>query len=122
MTNRSPEPDGWSFLTDQLRKLADTLGAVRLTTSVKTAPAPTRTAIQQLADELSVWQRGHREMTDRHKKPPLTFRPPADIRAWLAETADATGQPISVIVIDALREYKERHISETATPAAIPGR
>jgi hypothetical protein len=47
-------------------------------------------------------------MADRHKLPPLTFRPPADIRAWLAELAHITGEPIGAIITESLREHKER--------------
>lgn len=52
-------------------------------------------------------------MSDRHKTPPLSFRPPADIRAWLTEIAETTGRPVGAIVIDALREYIEQR-----TPAS----
>ena len=54
-------------------------------------------------------------MADRHKTPPLTFRPPADLRAWLAEVSKATGRAIGAIIIDALREYKERHNADPDT-------
>lgn len=54
-------------------------------------------------------------MADRHKTPPLTFRPPADLRAWLAEVSKTTGRAIGAIIIDALREYKERHNADPDT-------
>ncbi|MGH3283604.1 MAG: hypothetical protein ACRDPD_02770 [Streptosporangiaceae bacterium] len=48
-------------------------------------------------------------MADRHKTPTITFRPTAEIRAWLIELAQTKGQPVGAIVIKALREYKDRH-------------
>lgn len=48
-------------------------------------------------------------MTDRHKTPTITFRPPADLRSWLIELARITGRPVGAIVVNALREYKDRN-------------
>jgi hypothetical protein len=58
ITDDDPAADGWSFLVGPIRSLADTLGAVRLTTSVTNAPEPVRIAVRKLADEITVWQRG----------------------------------------------------------------
>lgn len=48
-------------------------------------------------------------MSDRHKFPPLTFRPPVEIRTWLMDLSESTGQPVGTIIVDALQEYKENH-------------
>lgn len=64
-----PEPDGWSFLVGPVGNLTDTLGAVRLTTSVTNAPEPVRTAVRKLADEITVWQRG---MGPQHRPDSVT--------------------------------------------------
>lgn len=59
MASAADEPaDGWSFLVGPIRALTDTLGAVRLTTNVTNVPEPIRSAIQQLAEEITVWPGG----------------------------------------------------------------
>ena len=51
-------------------------------------------------------------MADRHKNPPIPFRPPDDDRAWLYQYAAATGQAINAILREALtllRKTKEQN-------------
>lgn len=60
-------------------------------------------------------------MADRHKTPTVTFRPPADIRSWLIELARITGRPVGAIVVNALREYKDRTETEPE-PETAPDR
>jgi hypothetical protein len=101
--------NGWSYLANQIIRLATFLNATRLTTSPRNAPDNVRDALQQLATEITAWPKGNAPMSDRHRFPPLTFRPPADIREWLANLAETTGQPVGTIIVDALQEYKENH-------------
>lgn len=108
--------DGWSSLADQIARLTSFLGAIRLTTSARNAPAAVRDAMQQLATEITAWPKGSTPMSDRHKLSPLTFRAPADIRDWLASQAEATGQPVGSIIVDALREYRTQHDDSEQTP------
>lgn len=42
-------------------------------------------------------------MTDRHKNPPLRFRPPEPERSWLAAYQEQTGQPMNAILTEAVR-------------------
>jgi hypothetical protein len=42
-------------------------------------------------------------MTDRHKNPPLRFRPPEPERSWLAAYQERTGKPMNAILTEAVR-------------------
>jgi hypothetical protein len=43
---------------------------------------------------------------DRHKNPPIPFRPPAADREWLAAYAERTGTPVNRVLADALAAYR----------------
>jgi hypothetical protein len=58
VTDDDDSAGAWSFLVGPIRHLADTLGAVRLTTNAGNAPEPVRDAIRQLAGEIAVWPGG----------------------------------------------------------------
>lgn len=45
-------------------------------------------------------------MTDRHKRPPVCFRPAEDDHQWLTEQSAATGRPVSAILAEALAAYR----------------
>jgi hypothetical protein len=45
---------------------------------------------------------------DRHKHPPISFRPPEADRSWLLEHAANTGQKVNAILAAALAEYRAR--------------
>lgn len=47
-------------------------------------------------------------MPDRHKHPPVAFRPPEPDRRWLVAHAEATGQPVNAVLAQALAEYRKR--------------
>jgi hypothetical protein len=42
-------------------------------------------------------------MPDRHKNPPLRFRPPEPERSWLAAYQERTGKPMNAILTEAVR-------------------
>jgi hypothetical protein len=44
---------------------------------------------------------------DRHKRKPISFRPPEEDHAWLLKHAEATGRPVRAVLADALAEYRE---------------
>lgn len=47
---------------------------------------------------------------DRHKHPPIAYRPPSgtDDRAWLLQHAVATDSSVNAVITRALRELRER--------------
>ena len=47
-------------------------------------------------------------MTDRHKHPPIAFRPPEGDRAWLLEHAATTGRPVNALLAEALSAFRKR--------------
>ena len=47
-------------------------------------------------------------MADRHKLPPVAFRPPAADRAWLLAYAAETGRPVNAVLAEALAAYRKR--------------
>lgn len=47
-------------------------------------------------------------MTDRHKHPPIAFRPPEGDRAWLLEYAATTGKPVNAVLTEALSAFRKR--------------
>jgi hypothetical protein len=59
---------------------------------------------------------------DRHRNDPISFRPPADDRAWLLRYAEATNQPVRAILAQALAEFRERAAGQDqpAIPASRP--
>jgi hypothetical protein len=48
-------------------------------------------------------------MPSQHKHPPISFRPPEDLRDWLMKHAAATGQAVNRVVTEALSEYRARN-------------
>lgn len=44
--------------------------------------------------------------TDRHKRKPISFRPPEADRAWLESYAERTGKPVRKVLADALQRYR----------------
>lgn len=52
-------------------------------------------------------------MADRHKHPPIRFRPPEPDRLWLMERAEETGRAVNAILAEALAEHRAR-IEEAA--------
>lgn len=48
-------------------------------------------------------------MTDRHKEPPMPFRPAEGYRAWLKEHARKTGKSVNAVLRQAVAEFRERH-------------
>ena len=46
-------------------------------------------------------------MADRHKRPPLYFRPRPEDRAWLEAFTAETGRAPNAILADALTAYRE---------------
>jgi hypothetical protein len=61
-------------------------------------------------------------MADRHKHPPLCFRPAGDDRDWLAAHAAATGTEPGRILRDALSAYRAALAGAPAAPAVRPQR
>ena len=57
---------------------------------------------------------GNRQ-ADRHKYPPIAYRPPEDAREWLAEQSKATGLAVSALITQAIREYRERETGGVTT-------
>lgn len=53
-------------------------------------------------------------MADRHKNNPITFRPPADDRAWLLAYAEETGQPVRRVLALALAAFRASVSGDTA--------
>lgn len=47
-------------------------------------------------------------MPNQHKHPNLSFRPPADDRAWLLAYVERTGRPRNAILAEALAQYRAR--------------
>lgn len=47
-------------------------------------------------------------MPDRHKYPPIAYRPPVDVRDRLRALAEQSGRPVAAIITEALREKLER--------------
>lgn len=45
-------------------------------------------------------------MTDRHKRPPVPFRPPEGDRAWLYAYAERHGLAVNAILRLALAEFR----------------
>jgi predicted transcriptional regulator len=53
-------------------------------------------------------------MPSQHKHPPVTFRPPPDLREWLYAHAEATGRSVGSILTQALEEARraeEGHVA-----------
>ena len=57
---------------------------------------------------------------DRHRHPPIAYRPPADAREWLIAHAEATGTPVSSLITQAVREYRERVVGKPQAAPAEP--
>jgi hypothetical protein len=57
-------------------------------------------------------------MPDRHKRQPITFRPPDEDRAWLEARARQSGLPVRRVLALALAAY--RAACGDSTPAASP--
>ena len=55
-------------------------------------------------------------MPNRHKRPPIAFRPPEGDRAWLLAYAQRTGQPVNRILARALAAFRTTCDAEV-TPA-----
>lgn len=51
--------------------------------------------------------------TDRHKRNPISLRPPQADLEWLEEHSRQTGLPVRQILLRALAEYRQR--AETAS-------
>ena len=47
-------------------------------------------------------------MADRHKHPPIPFRPPEGDRAWLLAYAKETGRPVNAILAAILSAYRQK--------------
>jgi hypothetical protein len=45
-------------------------------------------------------------MADRHKHPPIRFRPPEAERLWLAAYQERTGKPMNAILTEAVRRLR----------------
>jgi hypothetical protein len=56
---------------------------------------------------------------DRHKHPPIAYRPPVGVREPLAALSEETGQGFSVIITEALRRYL--NIETPAAPSEAAG-
>jgi len=54
-------------------------------------------------------------MADRHRHPPLYFRPAAGDREWLAAHAAETGKPQGRILAEALSAYRAAHAADGRT-------
>lgn len=48
-------------------------------------------------------------MPDRHKYPPIPFRPPEGDRLWLLAYAAETGRPVNQILAEALALHRKNH-------------
>lgn len=59
-------------------------------------------------------------MPDRHKRLPISFRPPEADRAWLESYAERTGRPVRAILAEALARYRAE--AEAATAPQASGR
>jgi len=55
-------------------------------------------------------------MPNRHKHPPIAFRPPEGDRAWRLAYAQQTGQPVNRILTQALAAFRVAH--DAAVPPA----
>jgi hypothetical protein len=51
-------------------------------------------------------------MPSQHSHPPISIRPPAQLRAWLIAYARHHDRPVRTIVTEALEEYRARHDQE----------
>ena len=51
------------------------------------------------------------ELTDRHKRQPISLRLTEADEAWLRDQASATSRPVRAIIADAIREKREREES-----------
>jgi hypothetical protein len=56
-------------------------------------------------------------MPSKHKRNPVTFRPPEGDRVWLYEHARATGEPVGAILVRALAAYRKSIQDRKAGPA-----
>jgi hypothetical protein len=56
---------------------------------------------------------------DRHKHPPIAYRPPEAVREPLTALAEATRTPVSAIITEALRRYLS--IETPAAPSEAAG-
>ena len=69
---------------------------------------------------------GSVQVPSQHKHYPVAYRPPDDVRDWLAAEHAATGQPVNAIITEALRaqarEQEGRTLTtqERSTPGAPP--
>jgi hypothetical protein len=48
-------------------------------------------------------------MTDKHKSPLLGWHPPAELGAWARAEAKRRDVPLSVVLSEALADYRDRH-------------
>jgi hypothetical protein len=53
-----------------------------------------------------------RIMPSQHAHPPLSIRPPEQLRIWLVDYARRHARPVRSIVTEALEEYRARHDQE----------
>lgn len=58
--------------------------------------------------------------TDRHKRKPISFRPPEADRAWLESYAERTGKPVRRVLSDALSEHRARIEQEESSHDPTP--
>jgi hypothetical protein len=49
---------------------------------------------------------------DRHRQPPIPFRPPEADRAWLVEYAERASRAVNAVLAEALAEYRRRREQE----------
>jgi hypothetical protein len=51
-------------------------------------------------------------MPSQHAYPPISYRPPEHVRAWLTGFATRHDRPVRAIITEALEEYRARHDKE----------
>lgn len=59
-------------------------------------------------------------MADRHKPEdmPVSLRPPADLKAWLAAESARRGISRSALIVEAVEEKRDREVSHATSPAS----
>jgi len=63
-------------------------------------------------------------MTDRHKPEdtPVTLRPPQDVRAWLLSESERRDISRSALIIEAVREKRDRETAGDHAASPAPAR
>jgi hypothetical protein len=54
-------------------------------------------------------------MPSQHSHPPISIRPPEQLRTWLISYARQRDRPVRAVITDALEEYRARHDQEGPT-------